>query len=136
MHSDDLTSVSLARLTQADNWQAKYRLITQWGSLIAVKPELRQPQHLIKGCETSAWLSGEKRRDGRFYFWFDSDSRVMKGLAALLLSLVNDKSTTQLAGLDFSHVLRDAGLESHMTPSRNNGFRAIVLRVNELLRND
>lgn len=134
MYEDDLTPVSLTSLKQANNWQAKYRLITQWGMLIAPKPAIRSVQNQIRGCESSAWLVARPAGDGCFRFEFDSDSRVIKGLAALLLSIINNRSINELTQLDFSRLLQDAGLEKHMTPSRNNGFRAIVLRINELIQ--
>lgn len=133
MFNDDLSPVSLEQLMHMQNWQAKYRLITQWALLIQPKPELRVAHNLVRGCETSAWMSYQRDVEGKYRFAFDSDSRVIKGLAALLLAVVNDKTAAELALLDLEHVLRDAGLETHMTPSRNNGFRSIVLRINELV---
>ena len=133
MFNDDLHTVSLEQLMHMQSWQAKYRLITQWGLLIQPKPALRIEQNLVRGCETSAWMNHQRNAEGRYRFAFDSDSRVIKGLAALLLSMINNKTAAELSTLDFEHVLRDAGLETHMTPSRNNGFRSIVLRINELV---
>ena len=54
MIHDDLSEVSVARLLAADNWQSKYRLITDWGRLIAPKPALRHrlalsPEMQIEG---------------------------------------------------------------------------------------
>lgn len=132
MITDDLNTVSLALLQQADNWQSKYRLITDWGRLITLKPELRQPANAIKGCETAAWMA-HTYIDGRHRFAFDSDSRVIKGLAALLLVHIDNRTDNELAELNLAGLLHAAGLEKHMTPSRNNGFRAMVLRAAELV---
>lgn len=132
MITDDLQAVSLTLLQQADNWQSKYRLITDWGRLITLKPELRQPVNAIKGCETAAWMS-HAYINGRHRFAFDSDSRVIKGLAALLLAHIDNKTDSELAQLNLAGLLRAAGLEKHMTPSRNNGFRAMVIRAAELV---
>ncbi len=132
MQQDDLVSVSLDALIQADNWQAKYRLITDWGKLIAPKPAIRFEQYLVKGCETSAWLTHECI-DGQHTFLFDSDSRVMNGLAALLLSQINHQSAHVLATIDVVDILQRAGLQKHLTPSRNNGFKRILARARELV---
>lgn len=126
---DDLSSVSLPVLMAANNWQAQYRLITQWGKLIQLKPELRNSEQLIKGCEVSAWLAHREER-GVHHFAFDSDSRVINGLAVLLLSQVQGKTTSEIRAVDFEQLLLSVGLEKHLTPSRNNGLRAIVARVN------
>ena len=129
---DDLSSISIAELKAAQNWQSQYRLITQWGTLIQRKEAIRLDENLLRGCETSAWLAhevcGEVHR-----FAFDSDSRIINGLAALLLSQVNAKTTQEISALDFPKLLADVGLEKHLTPSRNNGLQTIILRINELI---
>ena len=126
---DDLSSVSLPELIATNNWQSQYRLITQWGKLIQHKPELRKPENLVKGCEVSAWLA-HREESGVHHFAFDSDSRVINGLAVLLLAQVQGKTTLEVRELDFERLLLSVGLEKHLTPSRNNGLRAIIARVN------
>ena len=128
---DNLDDVSVAQLIEAKNWQAQYRLITDWGQLIVSKPALHQPEYLIKGCETPAWLA-HNVIDAHHRFMFDSHSRVMNGLVAVLLSLVDNKTNIELSQLDVEKILLAAGLEKHLTPSRNNGLKKIIERVFEL----
>ena len=128
---DDLQDVSIAELLAADNWQSQYRLITQWGRLIRPKPDLRTPDNLLRGCETPAWLAHCCHK-GVHYFRFDSDSRVINGLAALLLSQLQRRATADIAAVDFAGLLRQVGLEKHLTPSRNNGLHAILRRARQL----
>ncbi len=130
---DDLAQVDLPQLAAAANWQAQYRLITHWGKLVAPKPQIRVADNVIKGCELPVWLA-HKLTEGRHQFAFDSDSRVINGLAVLLLVQVNGKTPGELVGLDLAEGLRQLGLEKHLTPSRNNGFNAIIARVQQLLR--
>ena len=130
--SDDLSSVSLPELIAANNWQAQYRLITQWGKLIQHKPELRNPENIIRGCEVSAWLA-HRESHGVHQFSFDSDSRVINGLAVLLLAQAQGKTTSEVSELDFAQLLSSLGLEKHLTPSRNNGLKAIISRVNRCI---
>ncbi|GGY75316.1 cysteine desulfurase, sulfur acceptor subunit CsdE [Cellvibrio zantedeschiae] len=130
---DDLSSVSLQELTSNANWQSQYRLITQWGKLIHHKPELRLETNLLRGCETLAWLTHVQKND-LHYFSFDSDSKVINGLAALLLSQVNGKTATEIGGINLAELLSLVGLEKHLTPSRNNGLRAIIARVDECVK--
>lgn len=127
---DDFSSVSLAELIATQNWQAQYRLITQWGKLIQPKPELRIAENLLKGCEVSAWLA-HSEKNNIHQFAFDSDSRVINGLAVLLLSQVNEKSTAEINAVDFNKLLIDLGLEKHLTPSRNNGLQAMIAKIKE-----
>lgn len=130
---DDLSSVSLAELIATQNWQSQYRLITQWGKLIQHKPELRNSESLVKGCEVSAWLA-HREESGVHYFAFDSDSRVINGLAVLLLVQVQGKTTAEVCKVDFEQLLLSVRMEKHLTPSRNNGLRAIIARIYRYIR--
>ena len=127
-YRDDLSAISLAHLRAASGWQQQYKLIIQWGKLIAPKPALRIADNLIRGCEVPVWLAHVPEQ-GRDYFVFDADSSVIKGLVSLLLVQVNGKARTELIGLDLHRELRALGLEKHLTPSRNNGLNAIIARI-------
>ena len=131
-HYDDLHSVSVAELIAASNWQAQYRLITQWGKLIRHKPELRVADYLIRGCETPAWLA-HKLEDNRHHFLFDSDSKIINGLAALVLAQLENKTSADVQQLDIAGLLHSVGLEKHLTPSRNNGLQSILVRAKALV---
>jgi len=129
---DDLSSVSLPELIATSNWQSQYRLITQWGKLIRHKPELRTSEHLVRGCEVSAWLIHSRQSDV-YRFAFDSDSRVINGLAVLVLSQVDNKTALEINAVDFTQLLMDVGLEKHLTPSRNNGLQALIIKIQEFI---
>jgi cysteine desulfuration protein SufE len=131
--SDNLSSVSLPELIATHNWQSQYRLIAQWGTLIQRKPELRRPEYLVKGCEVSVWLA-HRDEDGAHQFAFDSDSRVINGLAVLLLAQVQGKTTLEVCEVDFEKLLFSVGLEKHLTPSRNNGLHALIVKILELIK--
>jgi len=127
---DDLSQINLDELKTVTNWQQQYKLIIQWGKLIQPKADIRLPANLIKGCEIPVWLAHEQQGE-QHYLGFDSDSSVMNGLAALLLIQINGKTRTELAGLDLQHALRVLGLEKHLTPSRNNGLKVIIARIED-----
>lgn len=125
---DDFTSVALAELMAASNWQQQYRLIIQWGKLVQPKPELRVPENVVKGCELPVWLAHEAIGE-QHYFAFDSDSSVMNGLGVLLLVQINGMTSAQIRALDIVASLQALGFDRHLTPSRNNGFRRIIERA-------
>ena len=124
MTPDNFSSVNLEKLRVAGNWQAQYRLLMAWGQLVQKKEALRTDNNRLKGCAIPAWLA---YIDGEFYF--DSDSRIINGLAALLLAVTSRHDSANLSPVYWSELLRELGLERHLTPSRNNGFKALVQRV-------
>lgn len=135
MQSDNFASVSISALIAAQSWQEKYRMITQWGTLISFKENIRTDENLIRGCETLAWISHHREGD-RHRILFDSESRVINGLAAILLSLVDNQTSIIIKTIKLSALLQEAGLEKHMTPSRHNGFKTIAERIYAFVENE
>ena len=132
MQYDDLSSISLEHLLEAGNWQQQYKLIIQWGKLVSHKPALRAPDHLIRGCEIPVWLACKKTH-GKIYFAFDADSSVIKGLASLLIVQLHGRDVSDVKDIDLEKQLHRLGLEKHLTPSRNNGLKGIIARMERLI---
>jgi cysteine desulfuration protein SufE len=129
---DDFSSVSSNALVSAGDWQHQYRLITQWGRLVTPKPGIRTADNLIKGCELPVWLA-HQQLEQRHYFAVDCDSRVISGLAVLLLMHVNARTADELKHINLEACFYESGLGKHLTPSRNNGLKAIIARIYQLL---
>ena len=53
----------------------------------------------------------------------------MRGLVAIMLALYSGKKASEIAATDAEPVLRQLGLDEHLTPQRANGLRAMVLRM-------
>ncbi len=126
---DDLSSVSVLELQALASWQEKYRALITWSKLISKKDSIRSDNFLVPGCEAPVWLLCEEEPSGRCRFYFDSDSQIIKGLAAVILCLVDGKTKRDVAALPLDKVLRDARLEKHLTESRANGFVRIIERI-------
>ena len=125
---DEIEHLSLEDLVLQQSWQQRYRQLMQWGNVIQAKPTLRQEQFLVQGCESAAWLDCQQV-EGRYYFQADSDSRIVKGLAALLLVLLNGKTQDEIEALNISQVFSRLQMDKHLSPSRSNGFYALVKRA-------
>ncbi|WP_323843914.1 aminotransferase class V-fold PLP-dependent enzyme [Microbulbifer magnicolonia] len=122
---DDLSVLQVEQLASQRDWQDRYRELMRWGKSIRAKPEIRRPENLVRGCESEAWLV-HREQGGRHYFALDSDSRVVKGLGALLLSQIDGRSAEEIRALDLSQMFADLGLEKHLSRSRSNGFYALL----------
>lgn len=128
----EFNAIDTHALMAVQSWQAKYKLLMNWGNSLSVKPWLRQDEFLVRGCDTALWLYG-READGVFHFAADGDSRIIKGLAALLLAQVNGLTKAEILALDLEHNLTTFGLERHLAPSRSNGFAALVIRLQQLV---
>ncbi|WP_421190478.1 SufE family protein [Aeromonas sanarellii] len=117
----------------ANGWENQYRLIIQLGKLLPALPaEWQRDEFRLKGCESQAWLKGEKSEDGNWHFACDSDARIVRGLIVIVLAALNHQSTDAIQAFDMDAYFRELGLEKHLSPSRGNGLRAIVLGIRDL----
>lgn len=124
--------LQLQRLASQRNWQDRYRELMRWSKSISAKPDIRTGSNLVRGCEAEAWLA-HRQEGGRHYFALDSDSRVVKGLGALLLSQIDGRSAREIEAMDLKKLFVELGLEKHLSRSRSNGFRALLRQALELV---
>ncbi|VXA80929.1 MULTISPECIES: SufE family protein [Aeromonas] len=116
----------------ANGWENQYRLIIQLGKQLPALPgELQQEEFRLKGCESQAWLKGEKGEDGNWHFACDSDARIVRGLIVIVLAALNHQPAAAIHSFDMEGYFTELGLEKHLSPSRGNGLRAIVLAIRE-----
>lgn len=125
---DDFSTLSLERLAAQRSWQGRYRELLLWSKVVSLKPEIRNQENLVRGCESEAWLV-HRKIDGRHFFGLDSDSRVVKGLGALLLSQIDGCTTEKIHQLDLPQLFSELGLSKHLSQSRSNGFYALMRRA-------
>ena len=113
-------------------WENQYRLIIQLGKLLPALPaEWQTEEHRLKGCESQAWLKGEVGEDGSWHFACDSDARIVRGLIVIVLAALNHQPAAAIHSFDMEDYFTELGLEKHLSPSRGNGLRAIVLAIRE-----
>ena len=116
----------------ANGWENQYRLIIQLGKLLPTLPgEWQQEAFRLKGCESQAWLKGEQSEDGRWHFACDSDARIVRGLIVIVLAALNHQPSAAIQAFDMEGYFTELGLEKHLSPSRGNGLRSIVLAIRE-----
>ena len=116
----------------AHGWENQYRLIIQLGKQLPALPaEWQTEDNRLKGCESQAWLKSEKGEDGCWHFACDSDARIVRGLIVIVLAALNHQSAETIQAFDMGAYFTELGLEKHLSPSRGNGLRAIVLAIRE-----
>lgn len=121
----------LPELKQAPDWQAKYRILMLLGRKLPPIPEkMKQAEWLVKGCESRAWLLHyhDKAADKHF-FVLDSEARIVKGLMAIMLSLVNGMTSDELLQFDLIHSFDQLKLKPYLSQSRGNGLTAMAEKI-------
>jgi cysteine desulfuration protein SufE len=127
---------ALDSFTAASGWEARARLLLQWGERLEPLNEAeRIESNRVHGCESQVWLVGE-RREGHWHFRATSDARLIRGLLAVLLVRVDGLDDAALGALDLDDWFAQLGLARQLSPSRSNGLRAVLQRMAALTRAD
>ncbi len=87
--------------------------------------------HLIPGCVSQAWITGELTREGLTRFRCDAASPLVKGLLGLLCEFFSNAPAAEVAlcELDPLATLR---LTRDLTPTRQNGLAHARARIREI----
>ncbi|MFV0291362.1 MAG: SufE family protein [Mangrovibacterium sp.] len=111
-----------------DDWMDKYAYLIELGNGLAdLKPEDKNDQHIISGCQSRVWLVPEFK-EGKIYFQGESDAVIVKGIVALLLRVVSGHSPAEIMETNL-HFIDAIGLKQHLSPTRSNGLVAMVKQI-------
>lgn len=117
-----------------DDWEDRYRYIIDLGKELPGLPdELKTDDRFIHGCQSQVWI--DHRRDpatGRLQFVVDSDALIVRGLAGIVLSALNDRTPEEIAAFDMDGFFARIDLMRHISPTRGNGLRAMVQKIRSL----
>jgi cysteine desulfuration protein SufE len=114
------------------DWEARYGYLIDLGrALPAMDPSLKVDAVLVPGCTSRVWLVSEQRGDC-LHFHIDSDAAIVKGLAAVLMVMVEGQPAAVIRDLDVGAVFTRLHLADHLSPNRRNGFFAMVERVKKM----
>ena len=123
------TDEILEDLSFFDDWEERYKYIIDLGKdLPAMDDSLRTPERLVKGCQSNVWIEVDREGD-RLQFLVDSDAVIVRGLLAMVMAAYHDKTPAQIIAFDVNSYFQALDLERHLSPTRGNGLRAIVSRI-------
>ena len=117
-----------------DDWEDKYRFIIDLGKELPGLPDVDKTEdHLIRGCQSQVWLTYEST-DEQLAFNMDSDAHIVRGLIAVVLIAIQNRSAADIQQLDIEKIFSQLDLLAHLSVTRGNGLRAMVSRVKEVAR--
>ncbi|MFK7915770.1 MAG: SufE family protein [Pseudomonadales bacterium] len=114
-----------------DDWEDRYRYVIELGKGVAhfAAPE-RSEQNLVRGCQSQVWLQTHvDPATQQLTIAIDSDAHIVRGLAAILIASLSHRSTADIQAEDPEQLFESLGLLGHLSPSRGNGLRAMIARI-------
>ncbi len=113
-----------------DDWMERYQLIVEYANELKKNPlpaEDKTDSNLIDGCQSKVWFTA-KMQDGKLHFKGDSDALLVKGIVALLISVLSDHTPAEILKADLYFIDR-IGLQEHLSPTRSNGVVAMLKQM-------
>lgn len=126
----DITSDDIVDTLQFfDSWEDRYKYIIDLGKeLPALSDEHRVDDNLVRGCQSQVWLV-DFMDNGKMIFRADSDAHIVKGLLCVVLAAYNGKTPEEVQAFDIDAYFDELNLIRHLSPTRGNGLRAMVGRI-------
>lgn len=117
-----------------DDWEDRYRYVIDLGNGLPPYPEeYRDGVHKVPGCVSQVWLhaSHGEGPDPVIEFVGDSDAHIVRGLVAIMIAFFSGRRASEISAADAEGLLRELGLDEHLTPQRANGLRSMIGRIRQ-----
>ncbi|MDT8758153.1 SufE family protein [Sphingomonas psychrotolerans] len=110
----------------------RYRLLIDLGRALEPMPDpLKTDATLVRGCSASVWVYPTRRDDGRLHFLADSNAAITKGIIALVLLAVQDRSPAEILATDMDAALAPFDLRNQLSSNRTQGIPNMIALIRE-----
>ena len=115
--------------------EERYRLLIDLGRTLEPMPDaLKTDATKVRGCSASVWVYPTREEDGRLHFLADSNAAITKGIVALVLSAVQDRTPKEIAGIDIADELGPFDLSRQLSSNRTQGIPNMIALIQETAR--
>lgn len=110
----------------------RYRLLIELGKLLEPMPgPLKTDATLVRGCSASVWVYPTRPDDGRLHFLADSNAAITKGIIALVLLTVQDRTPAEILATDIEGALAPFDLKNQLSSNRTQGIPNMIALIRE-----
>ncbi len=111
-----------------DDWMDRYQMLIDLGGELPPLPDAdKTEQNLIDGCQSRVWLVCNEEGD-RLIFRGESDALIVRGMVALLISVLSNHTPQEILDADLYFIDR-IGLRDQLSPTRSNGLLAMIRQI-------
>jgi cysteine desulfuration protein SufE len=109
------------------DWMSRYEHLIELGDRIPeIDEEDKTDEHYIHGCQSDVWIRADYDEDqGRIKYRGDSNAKITKGLAALIIRVLSNQPPEAVVQADMQF-LDEIGMEEHLSAQRQNGLRSMI----------
>ena len=115
-------------LLEADD---RYRLLIDLGRALEPMPDaLKTDATLVRGCSAAVWVYPTEQ-EGKLHFLADSNAAITKGIIALVLAAVQDKSAGEILATDIESALAPFDLRNQLSSNRTQGIPNMIALIRQ-----
>ena len=113
----------------------RYRLLIDLGRSLEPMPEpLKTDATLVRGCSAAVWVYPTRSENGTLHFLADSNAAITKGIIALVLLTVQDRSPAEILATDIEAALAPFDLRNQLSSNRTQGIPNMIALIRETAR--
>lgn len=113
----------------------RYRLLIDLGkALEPMLDALKTDATLVRGCSAAVWVYPTVLDDGRLHFLADSNAAITKGIIALVLHAVQDRSPAEIGATDIEGALAPFDLRNQLSSNRTQGIPNMIALIRDTAR--
>ena len=110
----------------------RYRLLIDLGRELEPMPDaLKTDATLVRGCSAAVWVYPVEQAGGALHFLADSNAAITKGIVALVLLAVQDRSPAEILALDIEGALERFDLKNQLSSNRTQGIPNMIALVRD-----
>jgi cysteine desulfuration protein SufE len=110
----------------------RYRLLIDLGRDLEPMPDaLKTDATLVRGCSASVWVYPTQGDGGTLHFLADSNAAITKGIIALVLLTVQDKTSADILATDIPAELAPFDLKNQLSSNRTQGIPNMISLIRE-----
>ena len=111
-----------------DDWMDRYNYLIELSKdLPLIEEKEKNEQNVIKGCHSRVWVNAEYQ-NGKIHFTADSDAIITKGIIALLIRVLSDRTPQEILDNELTFIDK-IGLKENLSPTRANGLLAMIKQM-------
>ncbi len=115
-----------------EDGEEKYSCVIELGKQLLPYPQdKKDDEHKIYGCSSNVWFN--VKQDGeKYYFNFESDALIVKGLLFIIKLLFDGKSGEEIRKINAMDFFDELGLKSTLSNQRQVGLSSIISKIEGL----
>lgn len=111
-----------------DDWMDRYNYLIELShELPLIDSKKKNNDYVIKGCQSKVWLDTDFN-NGKINYTADSDAIITKGIIALLIRVLSNRSPKEIMDADLKFIDK-IGLKENLSPTRANGLLAMIKQM-------